>query len=374
MLSMICWELLGLGWSNLHWLVLLDPPKRSIGRYDQHQSSRLHNSLANARKGFTFQWHWQRPCTVAFCEKVSWQFFYSTLEQSSNTFSACPFMIMEVYILPKIPCDKVHSLSDNAKAMPYRRPPRKSGNTLFSTIGSCGSAHTIHHLDIQIPTINGPKDVWPTLWGPCLHDVAKYTCCCNSCSCSWTCHKIWKRCFHPHPGRHEEHMSLFREKQKLTCHLFNEQDLCYTSVVTASDLLHDNSRQWLMRLESPRVLEYTTSNSKLHKAAQVVSYCFANCCDFNSSSLPQTAKHVQINSRYEIKNSLYLISQFHRNISFNPFSSVFRQRAGKHAPRLHVRHSPIFVSASTIDLKWIKPWTNPKALLAASKMEAGSAL
>lgn len=63
MLSMICWELLGLGWSNLHWLVLLDPPKRSIGRYDQHQSSRLHNSLANARKGFTFQWHWQRPCT-----------------------------------------------------------------------------------------------------------------------------------------------------------------------------------------------------------------------------------------------------------------------------------------------------------------------
>lgn len=184
MLSMICWELLGLGWSNLHWLVLLDPPKRSIGRYDQHQSSRLHNSLANARKGFTFQWHWQRPCTVAFCEKVSWQFFYSTLEQSSNTFSACPFMIMEVYILPKIPCDKVHSLSDNAKAMPYRRPPRKSGNTLFSTIGSCGSAHTIHHLDIQIPTINGPKDVWPTLWGPCLHDVAKYTCCCNSCSCS----------------------------------------------------------------------------------------------------------------------------------------------------------------------------------------------
>ena len=210
-------------------------------------------------------------CAVAFCEKVSWQFFYSTLERSSNTFSACSFMIMEVYILPKIPCDKVHSLGNMDKAMPHRRPPRNSGNTLFSTMGSCGSAHTIHHLDIQIPTINGPKDVWPTLWGPCLHDVAKYTCCCNSCSCSWTCHKIWKRHFHPHPVRHEEHMSMFREKQNQACHYFNKQDLDISGKFTG---LVPLLCQWLMHLESPRVLEYTTSNSKLqtHKATQVVSY------------------------------------------------------------------------------------------------------
>lgn len=104
-------------------------------------------------------------------------------------------MIMEVYILPKIHENTVWQgplSGQHRQSHAIPETTKWSGNTLFSTMGSCGSAHTIHHLDIQIPTINGPKDVWPTLWGPCLHDVAKYTCCCNSCSCSWTCHKIWK--------------------------------------------------------------------------------------------------------------------------------------------------------------------------------------
>ena len=136
--------------------------------------------------------------------------------------------------------------------------------------------------------------------------------------------------------------------------------------ITAFDLL------WLMRLESPRVLEYTTSNSKLRtaKATQIVSYCLANYCDFNSSWSLETGKLVQMNSRYKIQNSLHLISQFPRNISFN--QPLFIYSFGDKLANMHLDCMLATVSASIIDLKWIKTWTNPKSF--ASIMEADFAL